>query len=56
MFRALSLWVDRLLGVPEGWGPIVVLLAFVVLMQLVNLAISLHKAGWLQWFGQLLKG
>lgn len=55
MFKALSLWLDRKLGVGPGWGWSLVLLALAVLMQWVAAGIALHRAGWLQRFVLLLQ-
>ncbi len=55
MFKAISLWADRVMGVSSGWGILIAALAFAVLLQWLALGLSLHRAGWLLWLVQRLQ-
>ena len=47
MFKAISLWADRKMGLPEGWVLLIALLALAVLMHwvvtLFQLLVYLHR-------------
>ena len=56
MFKAFSLWVDRKLGLPFGWGLLMVMATVAVLLHLiVSLVLLSVRLGWPQWFVQLLR-
>lgn len=63
MFKAISLWVDRKLGLPAGLGLLVCLLAAAVLTQWVAIAVQwgcialqLYRFGYLcRLFGLLCR-
>jgi hypothetical protein len=54
--RAFSLWLDRKLGLPQGWGLPMVALTAAVLVQLVGslLLLAVHL-GWRPWFVLLMR-
>ena len=56
MFKALSLWADRKLRLPAGWGLLMVMATVAVTLHLIaSLVLLSFQLGWPQWFVQLLR-
>ena len=56
MFKGLSLWADRKLGLPAGWELLMVMATVAVTLHLIaSLALLSVQLGWPQWFVQLLR-
>ena len=51
MFKAISLWADRKMGLPQGWGLLMLVATVAVLAHLVaSVLLLLARLGWLQRF------
>jgi len=48
MIKALSLWLDRKMGLPPGWGVPIVLWGFAVAMQWLAIFLQAFYLPWLQ--------